>query len=582
MRGSLSRLSLLWKIMLSTSIALTMLFALTAWLVQDQFARIASLSVEEEVRQGFDAYRSLWKARANQLASVCSVMSRMSDVRAAFGTADQATIRDTAGEIWSKVSDQDAFFTVTDPRGVVLARLGGSDGLPGRTISAVPQAASRFPEQTSGFLLEGGQLYQIVLTPVYVDSSSGAGLLNVLVAGYVVDSALANRLKQTTGGSEFVFVSKAVSGGASGGLVMASTLPPGAAGLPSDPSRELARVTIGGVHYLQFSTPLADEQSRPIGELHILRSFDIANRRIDMLRSRMIAVWILAVLIGLALTYLLAKRILRPVQVLDQAAAEIGRRNYAIRVEPKTEDELGRLSKTFNSMAESIQTAREDLIRQERISTIGRLSTSIVHDLRNPLAAIYGGAEMLIDNADLPPEQVRRLAQNIYRSSRHVQELLSELSDVTRGRTQTPEPCHLNEIVTAASEMLATQAKQSGVEIRSEIAPDVELPLERSRMERVFENLFNNAIEAMPAGGTIRITSQSGARDVTIAVEDTGPGIEQSIASRLFEPFVTAGKKNGIGLGLALSRKTVVDHGGDMWAESTSGRGARFLVRLPR
>src|SRR5438270_906387 len=126
---ALSRVSLLWKIMLSTSIAVTLLFALTGWLVQDQFARIASLSVEEEVRQSFEAYRSLWRSRANQLASVCAVMSRMSDVRGAFGTGDQATIRDTAGEIWSKVSDQDAFFLVTDPRGTVLARLGGSAGL---------------------------------------------------------------------------------------------------------------------------------------------------------------------------------------------------------------------------------------------------------------------------------------------------------------------------------------------------------------------------------------------------------------------------------------------------------------------
>ena len=108
------------------------------------------------------------------------------------------------------------------------------------------------------------------------------------------------------------------------------------------------------------------------------------------------------------------------------------------------------------------------------------------------------------------------------------------------------------------------------------------MPLERSRMERVFENLFNNAIEAMPGGGTIRVSSQGAERDVTVIVDDNGPGIDSAISSRLFEPFVTAGKKNGIGLGLALSRKTVVDHGGDMWAEPKQGNGARFLVRLPK
>ena len=115
--------------------------------------------------------------------------------------------------------------------------------------------------------------------------------------------------------------------------------------------------------------------------------------------------------VGFVLTYLLARRIVEPVEQLDRAAAEVARQNYAIEVPVRSEDELGRLARTFNTMCASIRQAREDLIRQERISTIGRLSGSIVHDLRNPLAAIYGGAEMLVD-ADLPPAHVKRLAGN--------------------------------------------------------------------------------------------------------------------------------------------------------------------------
>jgi signal transduction histidine kinase len=553
----LSRLSLLWKILLSTSIALTLLFLVTGWVVQDQFARIASVAVEEEVQQGFEAYKSLWRARAAELSSVCLVMSRMSDVRAAFRTGDQATIADTAGEIWSKISKQDAFFLVTDPRGAVLARLGESAAMPGSFLSEVPRAFSRFPGQASGFVNQGGQLYQIVITPVYVDSSGGAALLNVLVAGYTVNSKLAATLKQATGGSDFVFTV--------GGQTAATTLS-------------------GPVHAADFrevTAPLTDVEDLYIGELHILRSWESARRRISTLGQRMILVWLLAVLVGLATTYALAKRILRPVRALDQAAVEIGRGNYTVRIENQGEDELGRLSATFNVMAASIHAAREDLISQERISTIGRLSTSIVHDLRNPLAAIYAGAEMLVD-ADLPPAQVKRLAQNIYRSSRHVQELLSELTDVTRGRTQSAEICRLDEVVSAAREILATQARAQKVEIQTVLPPDLELPLERSRMERVFENLFSNAIEAMPGGGVISVTTDVTAQDVKVIVDDTGPGVDQKISSHLFEPFVTAGKKNGIGLGLALSRKTVLDHGGDMWSEQRPGLGARFVVRLPR
>ena len=99
-------------------------------------------------------------------------------------------------------------------------------------------------------------------------------------------------------------------------------------------------------------------------------------------------------------------------------------------------DELGRLARTFNAMCESIQDARQELIRRERISTIGRLSSSIVHDLRNPLASIYGGAEMLVDS-DLAPTQMKRLAANIYRASRRIQELLADLVNVSRGRSKS-------------------------------------------------------------------------------------------------------------------------------------------------
>ena len=107
------------------------------------------------------------------------------------------------------------------------------------------------------------------------------------------------------------------------------------------------------------------------------------------------------------------------------------------------------------------------------------------------------------------------------------------------------------------------------------------MPLERSRVERVFANLIGNALEAMSGGGEVRITAEMQDGAAVVHVEDTGPGIAQEIRAQLFQPFVSAGKRNGLGLGLALSRQTVLDHGGDMWVESAPGRGARFSFRLP-
>jgi signal transduction histidine kinase len=115
----------------------------------------------------------------------------------------------------------------------------------------------------------------------------------------------------------------------------------------------------------------------------------------------------------------------------------------------------------------------------------------------------------------------------------------------------------------------------------TEIPDDLACPMERARIERVFSNLFENAIDAMRSGGRVVIQSQVEGENILVRVDDTGPGINPALRGRLFQPFVTAGKKNGLGLGLALSRQAMLDHGGDMWADAT-GPGARFYLRLPK
>ena len=573
--GRLSRVSLLWRILLSTSIAVTLLFGVTGWIVQDNATRATSQSLDEEVRASFQAYDSLWRSRSDMLASVSLVVSRMSDVRAAFNTGDAATIRDTARELWDKISREDAIFLVTDPRGKVIASLGGvADRALMGDLPVVRQAASHFPQQASGFFMSGGHLYQIAVTPVYVQAGAEPGLLNVLVAGYTVDDRAAGRLKDATGGSDFLFISD--------GHVAASTLSAiadskiRAHAATSDPTR----VNAAGVEYTMLGTALPDVQGNPIGELRILRSFEGARQHIAVLRRNIILLWAFAVLLGLVLTYYGAKRILEPVRELDRGATEVARGNFEYRVPVASTDELGRLAEAFNAMCASIQDGRHELIRQERIMTIGRLSSSIVHDLRNPLAAIYGGAEMLVDG-DLTPAQVQRLAGNIYRASRHVQDLLQELVEVGRGKTIPSEVCRLKDIVTAACDAYATTADAQDVSVEVDVPDAIELPCERARMERVFLNLIDNALDVMPGGGSLHISAATEDSSVVISVEDSGPGISPQIRPRLFQPFATVGKKNGVGLGLALSQQVVIDHGGEMWADASTTIGARFLLKLP-
>jgi len=565
--------SLLWKISLSTSIAITVLLVAAGYLVQNQTRSALSKNLEAILRGNFRAYESLWQARADMLRSVSRVISSMSDVRAAFQTNDQATIRDTAREIWSRISQSSAVFFVTDPRGDVIASLSGA-GAPARNLDVVHDALPRFPEQSEGFAVQNGALYELVVTPVYVQTQQGPGLLNVLVAGFPVDQTVARDLKERTGGSDFAFLES--------GRPVASTLSP-------EETEHIARryrrgsglqtVELPGREFAVLGTTLRDVAGAPAGDLLIVHNFDAIRHDLTALEAKLFFIWAAAVLAGIGVSIILARRILKPIRELDHAAARIAQQKYDTRVQEGANDELGRLASTFNAMSQSIQDAREELIRQEQISTIGRLSSSIVHDLRNPLASIYGGAEMMMDG-ELSQAQLKRLAGNIYRSSRVIKDILQELVDVSRGRIQAPEPCRLSDLIGAAVDAQADTAALQGIEIHTQVDPSIELPVEPGRMERVFLNLINNAVEAMPDGGAIDISARRDADGVLVCVDDTGPGIPETVRARLFQPFASA-RKNGIGLGLALSRQTVLDHGGDLWVEESGTRGAKFRLRLP-
>jgi signal transduction histidine kinase len=219
---------------------------------------------------------------------------------------------------------------------------------------------------------------------------------------------------------------------------------------------------------------------------------------------------------------------------------------------------------------------REDW--QAALTTMGSLSLSIIHDLRNPVAAIYASAETLIC-VECLPHQINRLATNIHRASQRLSELLMDLSGILPGNRHKVETCDIRDIIAAASDAALAVRENNGVRMLHDLPQEIKVPIQRSRMQRVFFNLITNAMEAMPHGGEIRITASTAEGHVLVNVEDTGPGIPRRIRERLFEPFVTADKRDGLGLGLALARQTVLDHGGEIWIEPADR--CRFAIRLP-
>jgi len=200
--------------------------------------------------------------------------------------------------------------------------------------------------------------------------------------------------------------------------------------------------------------------------------------------------------------------------------------------------------------------------------------------LRNPLAAVVGGSEMLAE-FELSPGQIRETAGHVHKAARRMEGLLAEIGQVGRGKATPGELCLAGDLVNSAVESQEGRAGVQQVRIRRLIEAEWRVRCERSRVERVLINLIANSLEAMPSGGEIVIRVWESREAGWIEVSDTGPGVPAAIRANLFQPFVTSGKKDGLGLGLALARQTMLEHGGDLELTESDG-GARFWMRLPR
>ena len=572
--------SVLMKLLLLTSATLTVIFVCTGYFLEKNISARATQGLEQEVTASFQAYEALWREHTENLQKISSVISRMADVRAAFMTNDRATIQDTAGELWAHISSGNALLAVADGNGKVIATLGKHS--PFRTqenLMFVRSDVKVFPEQRAGFLQEQDRLFQVVVTPVYVDVTGGKGLLDVLVTGFELDQKFMHSLKLASGGSDLIFTLR--------GRSLASTMEDkatmhelGRLCSTHGASQRATRFEAGGIAYLALKRILPSIVPGDNGELCIVRSLATEQQALHELRQTILGLWLAGLVAAILCTYGVAQRIMGPVAMLDRAASEIAKGNYHIRINEKGNDELGRLANSFNTMCASLESARTELIRHERLTSVARLATFVVHDLRNPLASIYAGAEMLMDN-DLPERQVKRLARNMYQASRGVMEILQELLSAARNEPHELELCSLHDIAMTAWNGFASRMEAKGIQLESSVPGSLELTLDRVPMERVFHNLFENAVEAMAGGGKITLWTEIIEDDLYLHILDTGRGIPPELHPSLFQPFATKGKTGGMGLGLALSRQTVMAHGGDLRADFECGSGSHFVMRLP-
>jgi signal transduction histidine kinase len=224
---------------------------------------------------------------------------------------------------------------------------------------------------------------------------------------------------------------------------------------------------------------------------------------------------------------------------------------------------------------------REELRRAEHLAALGKLLAGVAHEVRNPLAGIRSTVQLWLRLPDLArtPESLDAVIQSVDRLS----ELVSRLLYFARTGADEPRPVDLNSVVRDTLELLRAQAAAQGVTLEADLAP--ELPFVSGSdpaLRQVVLNLATNALQAMPRGGRLlcRTASVSGGQGVELRVADTGPGVAPEARAHLFEPFFTT-RPEGTGLGLALCREIVLQHGGAIELVPGEGPGATFRVVLP-
>jgi two-component system NtrC family sensor kinase len=338
-----------------------------------------------------------------------------------------------------------------------------------------------------------------------------------------------------------------------------------------------------------------------LGTLQLDMSFRQTQEQIaDMKRA---ALWTMLVT-GLVLAggggILMIRMVDRRVTRLAGAMARVEAGDFGVRANPGGRDELGGLAQSFNAMVDRLRAARDEietyhrqrLAHAERLASLGELAASVAHEIKNPLAGIAGAIRILAE--DMPARDPRKeIMGEILAQIRRLDGTVRDL--LTFARPGGPElgPCALHQVLDRVLLVLAEDPSAANVRVVREYQSDLPpVSADGKLLEQVFFNLLLNAVQAMGGHGTITLRTALGeasatwadgaplGRHVEVRVIDTGPGIPAHLLREIFTPFFTT-KPRGIGLGLAITRRIVEDHGGRIGGENLPGQGAVFRICLP-
>ncbi len=228
-----------------------------------------------------------------------------------------------------------------------------------------------------------------------------------------------------------------------------------------------------------------------------------------------------------------------------------------------------------------LQEAQEELLRSERLSAVGKFSSLILHDIRNPLSVIRGYAEMICFNVK-DTERIKTSARKIVNEADRINHIANELLDYSKGEIRLNiSIVKLDELITQLIESISEKFKTHGITIIRDVSFKGPVLLDKERISRMLYNLADNSRKAMPEGGILKIKVFSKGKTLYFEVTDTGVGMNREMQKNIFEPFISYSKSGGTGLGMCIVKSIVDAHEGRLSLLSKEAKGTKFRIAIP-
>lgn len=319
---------------------------------------------------------------------------------------------------------------------------------------------------------------------------------------------------------------------------------------------------------------------------------------VEELKVRVIVLIIICITVVITLGISFTNRITRPILQLAEGAKAIASGNLDHRISIVSQNEVGLLAREFNQMAMKLKESYSNLeqkvndrtvqlLRAERLAAVGELAADVAHEINNPLGGLQNFASMLrSEPANIP--QTKKYASLMLEGLKRVEIIVKRLLTFSRPYALHLYESNINTIINTSIEFIEHRIEPGQVLIHKELNESL-LPVyvDADHISQVFINIMINALECMPNGGTLTIMTDSKDHEncVIVSISDTGWGIGKEIIEKIFEPFFSTKKDNeggkGLGMGLAISKRIIEDHHGELYVKSKVGEGTTFIIYLP-